>query len=189
VDVLFLDVDMPGLTGLELLRALPQPPAVVLTTAHAAHALTAYELGVVDYLLKPIQFERFVRIIGRLRPAPPLLLGPAAEPMGEAAPPEGLFLKTEVGSERVRFAELLLQGYGNFVKVHEVAAHLLLTPTTLKKLEERLPTPTFLRVHKSYLVNLVHIERVSGNYLQVGPRAIPVGNTYRQEVLRRLRIS
>lgn len=190
VDVLFLDVDMPGLTGLELLRALPQPPAVVLTTAHAAHALTAYELGVVDYLLKPIQFERFVKTIGRLRPALPPSLGPAAEQMGEVVPPEGLFLKTGAGSERVRFAELLvLEGYGNFVKVHRVAARLLLTPTTLKQLEERLPTAEFLRVHKSYLVNLAHIERVSGNYLQVGSHDIPIGNTYRQEVLRRLRIS
>lgn len=185
VDVLFLDVDMPGLTGLELLRALPQAPAVVLTTAHAAHALIAYELGVVDYLLKPIQFERFVTTIGRLRPASPLSLGPAAE----KPTPEGLFLKTEAGSERVRLTELLiLEGYGNFVKVHQVAGHLLLTPTTLKQLEERLPTTDFLRVHKSYLVNVAHIERVSGNYLRVGAHDIPIGNTYRQEVLRRLRI-
>lgn len=190
VDVLFLDVDMPGLTGLELLRALPQAPAVVLTTAHAAHALTAYELGVVDYLLKPIQFERFVKTIGRLRPASSLNLGPAAETAAEMPMPEGLFLKTEAGSERVRLAELLmLEGYGNLVKVHRVAGRLLLTPTTLKQLEERLPATDFLRVHKSYLVNAAHIERVSGNYLRVGAHDIPIGNTYRQEVLRRLRIA
>lgn len=190
VDVLFLDVDMPGLTGLELLRALPQAPAVVLTTAHAAHALAAYELGVVDYLLKPVQFERFVKTIGRLRSTALLSPGPAAEPAAEMPTPEGLFLKTEAGSERVRLAELLvLEGYGNFVKVHQLAGRFLLTPTTLKQLEARLPTADFLRVHKSYLVNMAHIERVSGNHLRVGPHDIPLGNTYRQEVLRRLHIA
>ena len=189
VDVLFLDVDMPGLSGLELLRALPQPPAVVLTTAHAAHALTAYELGVVDYLLKPIHFERFVKTIGRLRPAVSLLPGPVAPPTAAGSSPDGLFLKTEGGSERVRYTELLvLEGYGNFVKVHRLGARLLLTPTTLKELVDRLPALQFLRVHKSYVVNLTHVAQVSGNFLQVGPHQIPIGHTYRQDVLRRLHL-
>lgn len=189
VDVLFLDVDMPGLSGLELLRALPQPPAVVLTTAHAAHALTAYELGVVDYLLKPIEFERFVKTIGRLRPAIPHPSALVASPTAGGSP-DRLFLKTEGGSERVRYTELLvLEGYGNFVKVHRLGARLLLTPTTLKELIDRLPAPQFLRVHKSYVVNLAQVEQVSGNYLQVGSHQIPIGHTYRQDVLRRLHLA
>ena len=190
VDVLFLDVDMPELTGLELLRALPQPPAVVLCTAHAAHALDAFDLGVADYLLKPIRFERFVKTINRLH------AGALAAPGAVAAPPppapepaaDFIFLKTDAGTERVRFGELLfIEGYGNFVKCHLASGRVLLTAETLKQLESQLPASRFVRVHKSYLVHLPSIERLSGNVLRVGGRELPVGSTYRQEVLRHLR--
>ena len=193
VDVLFLDVDMPELTGVELLRALPQPPAVVLCTAHSTHALDAFELGVVDYLLKPIRFERFVKTITRLHAAgssagqaAPSLLAPS--PAAPPAPPsEYIFLKTDLGTERVRLAELLfVEGYGNFVKCHLASGRVLLTADTMKHLEAQLPPPDFLRSHKSYLVGVAHIERLSGNCLRVGARELPIGSTYRQDVLRRL---
>jgi DNA-binding LytR/AlgR family response regulator len=188
VDVLFLDVDMPELTGLELLRALPQPPAVVLCTAHAAHALDAFDLGVADYLLKPVRFERFVKTINRLQ-------GPVAAPLTGAAPEpptalaaDSVFLKTDAGTERVRFADLLfVQGYGNFVKCHLASGRVLLTAETMKQMESQLPASQFVRVHKSYLANLGSIERLSGNVLLVGSHELPVGSTYRQEVLRHLR--
>ncbi len=195
-DVLFLDVDMPGLSGLELLRALPPtgpPPAVVLTTAHATHALDAYELGVADYLLKPIRFERFAKTVGRLRagaPVPPPLVAaapPVPAALTAADPAACLFLKTDLGTERVRLAELLfVEGYGNFVKCHLASGRVLLTAETLKHLESQLPPPEFLRVHKSYLVRVSAVERLSGNVLRVAGRELPLGNTYRQDVLRRL---
>lgn len=193
VDVLFLDVDMPMLTGLELLRALPQPPAVVLCTAHAAHALDAFDLGVVDYLLKPIRFERFIKTINRLQlqaatvPGAATAALPTPEP---AAPPatDSIFLKTDAGTERVRFAELLfVEGYGNFVKCHLAAGRVLLTAETMKQMESQLPAGQFLRVHKSYLVNMASVERLSGNVLLVGARELPVGSTYRHDVLRHLK--
>ena len=191
VDVLFLDVDMPELTGLELLRALPQPPAVVLCTAHAAHALDAFDLGVVDYLLKPIRFERFVKTINRLQAAVAPLAAPAVAPPPPPAPEaaaDSIFLKTDAGTERVRFAELLfVEGYGNFVKCHLASGRVLLTAETMKQMESELPAAQFVRVHKSYLVNLHFVERLSGNVLLVGAREVPVGSTYRQEVLRHLR--
>jgi len=189
VDVLLLDVDMPELSGLELVRALAQPPAVVLCTAHAAHALDGYDLGVADYLLKPIRFERFVRTINRLHAA----RGAAAVPIVPPAPPaiepaaDSLFIKTDAGTERVRLADLrVVEGYGNFAKFHLTSGRVLLTAETLKQLESQLPAALFLRVHKSFLVNLSHVERLSGNVLRVGPREVPVGATYRQDVLRRL---
>jgi len=190
VDVLFLDVDMPELTGLELLRALPQPPAVVLCTAHAAHALDAFDLGVVDYLLKPIRFERFIKTINRLQAAVPTAASAIAAPPSPApeAAVDSIFLKTDAGTERVRFAELLfVEGYGNFVKCHLASGRVLLTAETMKQMESQLPAGQFLRSHKSYLVNLASVERLSGNVLLVGAREVPVGSTYRQEVLRHLR--
>ena len=193
VDVLFLDVDMPELTGLELLRALPQPPAVVLCTAHAAHALDAFDLGVADYLLKPIRFERFIKTITRLQAAavptaaPVASSLPAPEPAA-APPPDSIFLKTDAGTERVRFAELLfVEGYGNFVKCHLASGRVLLTAETMKQMESQLPAGQFVRIHKSYLVHLTRVERLSGNVLLVGARELPVGSTYRQEVLRHLK--
>ncbi|MBF9239618.1 response regulator transcription factor [Hymenobacter sp. BT683] len=191
VDVLFLDVDMPELTGLELLRALPQPPAVVLCTAHAAHAIDAFDLGVVDYLLKPIRFERFVKAISRLQTG---LTAPSALPPAAAMPtaspaPDFIFLKTDAGTERVRFADLrIVEGYGNFVKCYLASGRMLLTAETMKQMESQLPAGQFMRTHKSYLVNLSSVERLSGNVLLVGPREVPVGNTYRQEVLRQLHL-
>lgn len=192
VDVLFLDVDMPGLTGLELLRALPRPPAVVLCTAHAAHALDAFDLGVVDYLLKPIRFERFVKTITRLQAGGAPAAAPApfvavAGPAGPAA--DSIFLKTDAGTERVRFADLrIVEGYGNFVKCHLASGRVLLTAETMKQMAAQLPTGQFMRTHKSYLVNLASVERLSGNVLLVGAREVPVGSTYRQEVLRQLHL-
>jgi DNA-binding LytR/AlgR family response regulator len=194
VDVLFLDVDMPELTGLELLRALPQPPAVVLCTAHAAHAIDAYDLGVVDYLLKPIRFERFVKTINRLQASSPpgaALPTPApTPPVGPATPAvDSIFLKTDAGTERVRFADLhIVEGYGNFVKCHLASGRMLLTAETMKQMESQLPTTQFMRTHKSFLVNLASVERLSGNVLLVGARDVPVGSTYRQEVLRQLHL-
>jgi two-component system LytT family response regulator len=194
VDVLFLDVDMPELTGIELLRALPQPPAVVLCTAHAAHALDAFDLGVVDYLLKPIRFERFIKTINRLHAG----AGPAATTPFPAATPapttpaepaaDSIFLKTDAGTERVRLADLcFVEGYGNFVKCHLASGHMLLTAETMKQMESQLAGARFLRIHKSYLVNLARVERLSGNVLHVDGAEVPVGSTYRQEVLRALR--
>ena len=172
VDVLFLDVDMPELTGLELLRALPQPPAVVLCTAHAAHAIDAFDLGVVDYLLKPIRFERFVKTITRLHEIYKPANGPADAgrvtpllPIAPAAPViNSIFLKTDVGTERVRFADLrVVEGYGNFVKCRLASGRVLLTAETMKQMESQLPASQFMRTHKSCLVNLASVERLSGN--------------------------
>jgi DNA-binding LytR/AlgR family response regulator len=181
---------MPELTGIELLRALPQPPAVVLCTAHAAHAIDAFDLGVVDYLLKPIPFERFIKTISRLHAGSSTPTAPA--PVPPVQPPsaaDSIFLKTDAGTERVRFAELLLvEGYGNFVKCHLLSGRVLLTAETMKQMESQLPAGQFMRTHKSYLVNLTSVERLSGNVLLVGPREVPVGSTYRQEVLRQLHL-
>lgn len=193
VDVLFLDVDMPELTGLELLRALPHPPAVVLCTAHAQHALDAFDLGVVDYLLKPIRFERFVKTINRLHDGRPTGSGEVVSTAPSSPPPpeppaDSVFLKTDAGTERVRFAELLyIEGYGNFVKCRLASGRVLLVAETLKNLQSQLPTSRFLRIHKSYLVNIAQVERLSGNVLLAGNHELPVGATYRQDVLRHLR--
>ena len=189
VDVLLLDVQMPEMSGLELLRALPQAPHVILTTAYSEFALEGYEYGVVDYLLKPVPFPRFLKAVARL-PAP----GPAAQPpaplapapeSAPSAPPAALLLRDGPTTHRVELADILyLEAYGNYVKVHTPGGRLVITDT-LRRLLTELPPTTFLRVHKSFVVPLSRVERLEGNQLTVAGAALPLGAAFRQEFLRR----
>jgi DNA-binding LytR/AlgR family response regulator len=189
VDVVLLDVQMPEMSGLELLRALPHAPRVILTTAFSEFALEGYEYGVIDYLLKPIPFPRFLKAIARL-PAP----GPAAQPAAAAASapetpptatPAALLLRDGPTTHRVDLADIdYLEAYGNYVKVHTPGGRLMVTDT-LRRLLTQLPPATFLRVHKSFVVPLSRVERLEGNQLTVAGAALPLGAAFRQEFLRR----
>ena len=182
VDVVLLDIQMPEMSGLELLAALPHPPHVILTTAHAEFALQGYEFGVVDYLLKPVPFPRFLKAVGRL-PASPAM---AASVASAGSTPAALLLRDGTTTHRVALADILwLEAYGNYVKVHTTAGRLVVTDTLRRLLAEELPATAFLRVHKSYVVPLKQIERLAGNQLTVrGGQVLPLGAAFRQDFLR-----
>jgi DNA-binding LytR/AlgR family response regulator len=179
VDVLLLDLNMPEMTGLELLRALPRPPHTILTTAYSEFALESYEYGVVDYLLKPVSLPRFLRAIAKLptatsTPAPPLAPAPAA-----------LLLRDGSTTHRVAPADIRwLEAYGNYVKVQTSAGRLVVTDT-FRHLLSQLPPADFMQVHKSYAVPLRLVERLEGNVLTVAGQQLPLGAAFRQEFLRR----
>ena len=188
VDVLFLDIQMPEMSGLDLLRTLARPPAVVLTTAFADYALPSYDFDVVDYLLKPVAFERLLKTTHRLleRLAPPALASPAA-PLLPSAPaptgPEELFLKSDKKIYKIAHADILyLQGWGNYVRVFTRGQGIILPLQTLAEFEQLLPPADFIRVHKSYLVARQHMRVLDGNRLLVGDEEIPVGLTYRHRL-------
>ena len=177
VDLLLLDLNMPEMSGLELLRALPRPPLTILTTAYSEFALESYEYGVVDYLLKPVGLPRFLRAIARLPPAP------AAAPV--APPPAPLLLRDGSITHRVLPADIRwLEAYGNYVKVQTTAGRLVVTDT-FRHLLSQLPPADFMQVHKSYAVPLRRVERLEGNVLTVAGQALPLGAAFRQEFLRR----
>lgn len=185
VDVLLLDLNMPEMTGLELLRALPRPPHTILTTAYSEFALESYEYGVVDYLLKPVSLPRFLRAIAKLptaasaTPAP----APAAPPL--APPPAALLLRDGSTTHRVAPADIRwLEAYGNYVKVQTSAGRLVITDT-FRHLLSQLPPADFMQVHKSYAVPLRLVERLEGNVLTVAGQPLPLGAAFRQEFLRR----
>lgn len=185
VDVLFLDIQMPEMSGLELLRTLARPPAVVLTTAYADYALPSYDYDVVDYLLKPVAFERLLkttqRLLERLQAAPVKAPPPATSPSGAA---EELFLKSDKKIYKIHPADILyLQGWGNYVKVFTRNQGVILPLQTLAEFELLLPPADFIRVHKSYLVAKQHVRLLDGNRLLVGDEEIPVGLTYRHRLL------
>ncbi len=189
VDLLFLDINMPELTGLELLRTLLHPPKVILTTAYSEFALDSYEFGVADYLLKPIQFPRFLKAIDKVLVTRDLIadIGLSAPAPTDTLVPDSLMLRVDGDWLQVRFDELLYgQSWGNYVKLF-LPDRMLLTPLTTADLTSRLPADRFLRVHKSYIVALDKINRWSGNALTIGGNEIPVGITCRRELAERLR--
>ncbi|TYZ14526.1 response regulator transcription factor [Hymenobacter lutimineralis] len=183
VDAVLLDIQMPEMSGLELLQALPQRPPVILTTAHSEFALESYEHGVIDYLVKPVPFPRFLKAIGRLGAG---TMAPSAPtPASAAEPPAALLLRDGATTHRVALADIqLLEAYGNYVKVHTVAGRLVVTDT-LRRLLTELPEAEFVRVHKSYVVPLRRVERLESQQLTVAGQVLPLGAAFRQDFLRR----
>ena len=187
VDLVFLDIQMPQLTGLQFMQALDRRAQVILTTAYADYALTGFEHDVIDYLLKPIPFERFYQAVQkaqrRLRPA-------AAEAPAETSRPY-VFVKTEHRMQRVDLAEVLyLEGLQNYVIIHTTTEKII-ARQTLNSLEASLPAAAFARVHKSFIVSLAHVHTVERSriFIQVesgAPQVIPVGDAYRTTFYGRL---
>ncbi|SNR94345.1 two component transcriptional regulator, LytTR family [Hymenobacter mucosus] len=189
VDVVFLDIQMPKLTGLQFLKLSGTKCKVVLTTAYPEYALEGYENDVVDYLLKPIAFERFLKAaqkaLGLLSPAPAAAVLPPSVP----APPAYLFIKGDTKHKyvRVSYADILyIEGLSNYVSLY-LPGQRLITYQTLKELADTLPQPPFLRVHKSYIVSLDKIQLVDGNTLYIGDKQVPVSDTYREQLYRLIR--
>jgi DNA-binding LytR/AlgR family response regulator len=193
VDILFLDIQMPDFSGLDMLRTLPNPPAVILTTAYSEYSLEAFDLGVTDYLLKPIKFERFLKAVNRAiavqkgRATPPLPSEPTAGRSGPL-PGDTMFVKDGVGEYKIRLEDILyVQAYGNFVKIHRQDQALIVATITMKEMEESLPAVDFVRVHKSFIVPLRRITRLEGNQVFIGAQGIPLGTVYKLTVTRRIK--
>jgi DNA-binding LytR/AlgR family response regulator len=180
VDLLFLDINMPELTGLQLLRALSHPPRVILTTAYAEHALVGYDLDVVDYLLKPIEFERFLKAVNK---AHTLVLGTGSGDAGDRS----ILLKSGNKLHPVALADVqYAQAAGNYVSFC-TAGKEILSLMTMKDAGDLLTGGGFVRVHRSYFVNLRHVEVVDDEGVVVGRRRIPVADSQRDELIRALR--
>jgi two-component system LytT family response regulator len=183
VDLLFLDIQMPEITGISLLRTLQKRPLVVLTTAYSEYALEGYDLDVVDYLLKPVTFERFLRAVEkagqRLTPtAPPSVQAARTEPT-EQQP--FVFVKDGTKLVKVRWADILyVEGLKDYVTIH-TRQQKIVTLQRLKTLEEQLPTDKFIRIHHSYIVAVDAIDVVHKGEVQIGNVTLPVSDSYRKQ--------
>lgn len=198
VDLVFLDIQMPRLTGLQFLKLAGNKCRVILTTAYPEYALEGYENDVVDYMLKPVSFERFFKAAQKALallpgPAPAAPHAPLAPPpapvLTPAAPADHMFVKGESKNKflRVEYADILyIEGLSNYVAIHLPELRLV-TYHTLKDLVEILPQPPFLRVHKSYIVSLSKIRMVDGNTIYIGEKEIPVSETYREQLYQLIR--
>ena len=187
-DLILLDVEMPTLNGLELAKLLPKPtPAIVLVTTHRDFAVAAFELQVVDYLVKPVEVARFSQAVSKvlaLRPAAAVAPRPSLKTPEPAA---DLFVKVGTKSIKINFDEVLyIEALSTYsVIVTTTQKHIVYL--TLKALIERLPFAHFVRVHRSYIVNMRRIEAIEDNMLKLGSHEVPVGKSYQEEFTRHLR--
>lgn len=180
VDVMFLDIRLPGMSGLNFLRLLPNPPLVVLTTAYAEYALESYEFSVIDYLLKPVSFERFSRAVNKILDG--RLFSQAGKEQ-DISPEEHIFIKSGNKFFRVNFTEIIyVQGMKDYLKIH-TPEYTLVTHQAMNELEKTLPARRFIRVHKSYIVAVAHIKTIYGNSIELEKTTIPIGISYKENVM------
>ncbi len=185
VDLIFLDIQMEGLTGIQLLYALKNKPHVILTTAYDSYAVQGFDLDVTDYLLKPISLERFIRAVNKVvdrmqkerDPEPAPKQQPPVTPEAES---EYFFVKTETRIEKVLASEILyVEGMGDYWRI-VTSKKRIMTLMNAKGIEEILCEPRFCRVHKSWFVALDKIEFVERKHIKIGNERIPVSDTYQK---------
>jgi DNA-binding LytR/AlgR family response regulator len=180
IDLIFLDIQLPGMTGLNFLRSLPTPPLVVLTTAYAEYALESYEFNVIDYLLKPISFERFSKAVNKIVDG---RLFTQATKEKNSLQADHIFVKSNSKFFKVNFSEIIyIEGMKDYLKIH-TAEYKLVTHQTMNDMEKILPDKQFLRVHKSYIIAVAHIKSIYGNSIEMEKETIPIGINYKDKVM------
>ncbi|MEO6719038.1 MAG: LytTR family DNA-binding domain-containing protein [Ferruginibacter sp.] len=180
IDLIFLDIQLPGMTGLNFLRSLHSPPLVVLTTAYAEYALESYEFNVIDYLLKPISFERFSKAISKIVDGR-LFTQVAKE--NDNTPADHIFVKSNSKFFKVNFSEIIyIESMKDYLKIH-TAEYKLVTHQTMNDMERILLSRQFIRVHKSYIVAVPYIRSIYGNSIEIEKVTIPIGNSYKDNVM------
>jgi DNA-binding LytR/AlgR family response regulator len=178
VDLIFLDIKMPIVSGIDFLKSLIHKPQVILTTAYSEYALEGYEYAVVDYLLKPISFERFLKAVNKV--AVSKSGSEIVEHKSDIK--DFIFLKEDKINHRVFFDEIrYMEACGNFIKVY-TEARMILVAATMTNMEKTLPKNYFVRVHKSFIVSIQRIDQIEGNMISIGKNTIPIGNSYKMIV-------
>lgn len=186
VDLIFLDINMPKLSGFDFLKTIRQIPKVIVTSAYKEFALEGYELNVTDYLLKPFSFERFLKAINKVmeNQTPVLVATSSPAPKDEKA---SFFLKGDKKIHQVHFDDILfIEAYGNYTKVF-LAEEMIISHQKISSLEALLPASDFLRVHKSFIVATDKIKMIEGNRITIGTHLVPIGQTYKYLIKQLLR--
>ena len=181
IDLIILDINMPRLTGFEMLRSLKKYPAVIITSAYPEYALEGFELSVTDYLLKPFSFPRFVQATEKV-------VNKTSE-MRAVVKDEELFLmvKSDKKLTKVFFDEIsYVEAYGNYIFIY-TGQERVMSKQTLTQFEQQLPSSKFTRIHKSYIASLKAIKYLEGNEVFMGNKKLPVGKVYREQLLQKLR--
>lgn len=187
IDIMFLDIQMPQLTGIEFLKTLKDPPLVIFTTAYANYAIEGFELEATDYLLKPISFDRFLKSVNRAVDLLKLKEAPKAE-IEAPAGSDHIFVKADKKLIKITYDEIqYIEGLKDYVIIR-MSNDRVITLQTMKSLEVKLPSNIFHRIHRSYIVNLTNIKAIVGNMVEVKEKGqvkhIPIGKNYRDQLLK-----
>jgi len=181
--LIFLDIEMPGFNGLELIKTLTNPPMVIITTAYPEYALEGYQLDVIDYLLKPIAFDRLAKACNKAKSL--YELKQLAQFKAQTGS-DYIFIKYNGKHEKILLNDVLfVEAANNYVTLHTVTKSYL-TYQTLKKTEESLPAANFMQVHKSYIVAIDKISNISGNEIAIQKHRIPISRNYKEAVMQRV---
>jgi len=183
IDLIFLDIQMPRLNGLQFLQTLNNPPLVILVTAYEQYALEGFDLNVVDYVLKPFSFERFLKACNR---ANDLFKLQQSSKVVATDIPEDFFVNVEYTLVKIVVADIdYIEGLKDYIKIHlSSSTKPVLTRMTIKAIEEKLPPPTFIRTHKSFLAAANKITTVKRDFVYIGPKEVPVSESYKENITR-----
>jgi DNA-binding LytR/AlgR family response regulator len=181
VDLMFLDIQMPKLTGIDFLKTLKNPPMIIFTTAYAEYAIEGYTLDIIDYLLKPISFDRFLKSVQKAFEIHTLKHQPT-----QARNADYFFVKSDSKFEKVRYDDVTyIEALQNYVIIHTTTKKLI-TYLTMTGLESQLPKEQFLKVHKSFIVSVPQIKAIDGNELLIGDARIPISRNLKDEVVNQI---
>ena len=182
VDLMFLDIRMPGINGNDFLKSIKHPPKVIFTTAYPEYALEGYELDVVDYLLKPVPFDRFLKAVNKAFPA-----GTAPEEKSEVADKKKqafVYFRIDRKMKKVMLDDILyIESMKDYIKLF-TSGGMLITKQSISSVEEMLPEKDFARVHRSYIVSLNNIKSFTSEMIEIGNNTIPIGKLYRSEAMK-----
>ena len=181
IDLIFLDIQMPDISGIQFLKSLPVKPLVIFTTAYEKYALEGFELDVVDYLLKPFSFERFLKSVNKAQDYLGLQKkAGASEKETSLKVPEYLFVKSEYKLVKIDIKDILyIEGLKDYIKIY-IGEKPVITLLGMKAIEEKLPSADFHRIHRSYIINIHKISFVQRNTVIIGNKSIPIGDNYRE---------
>jgi DNA-binding LytR/AlgR family response regulator len=181
IDLIFLDIQMPRLSGLQFIQTLQHPPMIILITAYEKYALESYNLNVVDYLLKPVSFERFLKACNKAKE----LFDLKADKMEEQLA-DHIFVNVEYTLVKILFAEILyVEGLKDYIKIHLASSpKAILTKMSLKAMEEKLPGNKFIRIHKSFIIAADKITVIKRDFACIGNQEVPISDFYKENLSR-----
>lgn len=184
VDLIFMDIQMPQITGIEFLKTLKHPPKVIITTAYREYALEGFELDVVDYLLKPITFERFLKSVNKFYQMSQDEIQVVAGNLSERIADESfIYIKENKKVVKVLLSEIkYIEGLSEYVQVYTDKKKII-TKTSMSQMEEKLPSENFLRIHKSFIVSVGKIEAFTANTIEIQGKELPIGRSFKNAVL------
>ena len=183
VKLMFLDIKMPKMSGIDLLKNISVPPVTIITTAYPDYAVAGFELNVLDYLIKPIPFERFTKAVTKAREYIELVARSGTEKLKGS---DFCFIRCESKYEKIFFEEIMfVEAMENYVLIHTKSKRLI-SYLTIKSIEEHLPQDLFIKINKSFIVSIPKIDNISGNDIHSGSHTFTIGRSFRPQVLERL---